>query len=140
VARVDRFGDLAFDLEPGQEGLEEGATRRVEALAHGERRCEHRDGGMGQQPEDAVGRRRQLRVVVVHRVAACGVGERSLRGRRGHLLRAEDRRLRLAAAGTGDVLAHDGASTHGRAGEHDAEAVDQAAFGLDDRLLRDAFE
>ena len=55
----------------------------AEALSDRERRRQRRHGRMREQPEDAVGRRRKLRVVVVHRVPARAVGERRLRrGRR----------------------------------------------------------
>src|SRR5207245_4348277 len=46
VARVDRLGDFAFDLESGEEGLEKGTARYTEPFADGERGGEHRHGGM----------------------------------------------------------------------------------------------
>ena len=94
---------------------------------------------MRQQPEHAVGGRRQLRIVVVHRVAARGVRERRLRGRRRHQFRPEQGGFRTRSARL-DVLADDRASVHGRAGEDDAEPVDQAAFGFDDRFVGYAVE
>ena len=93
MARVDRLGDFAFDLESGEEGLEEGTARHTEPFADGQRGGEHRHGRMRQQSEHAIRSGGELRVVVVHRMAARRVGERGLRGRSGRFPRAEDRRV-----------------------------------------------
>ena len=71
-----RFRDLALDLESGEERLEEGLP---------EIRCRSpiasaaASGGIvgwGQQAEDPIGARRELRVVPVQRVAGRPVEER----------------------------------------------------------------
>src|SRR2546425_2061770 len=94
---------------------------------------------MREQAEHATGRRRQLRVVVVHRMAARGVRERRLRGGRAHLLGTEDCPLASTAAHF-HVLTHDRASVDGRAGEYHTAAIDEAPFRLGDSLVGDVVE
>ena len=76
VVGMDRLGDLALDLEAGQEGFEELPPVTPLPLADRQRRGQRRHRRMRQQPEDAVGARRQLRVVPVERVAARAVEQR----------------------------------------------------------------
>ncbi len=129
VIGVDRFGDLALDFEADQERLEERCARRAQALGNRQRRSQGRDGRVSQQPVGAIGRRRQLRVVEVHRVAARPVDERRQR-HRGHEGSGAEHRRFLPIGDALDVAANDLRPVDGRAREDDAEAVDQAALGL----------
>ena len=79
VLRIDRLGDFAFDLEADEKRLEKRGARCAPALGDGQRRRERRHRGMRQQAERAIGRRRELRVVVVHRMAARRVEQRGMR-------------------------------------------------------------
>ena len=79
VMRMDRLGDLALDLEAGEKRLEELRARDALPFAEGQRRRQRRHRRMRQQAEDAIGARRQLRVVEVQRVAAGAVQERRRR-------------------------------------------------------------
>ena len=83
VIRVDRLGDLALHLEANQKRFEERRARRADAFGDGEGRHERRKRRMRQQAIGAIGRGRQLRIVVVHRVPAGAVGQRGV-GRRRH--------------------------------------------------------
>ena len=89
VLRVDRLGDLALDFEADEKRLEERRARRVLPFGDGQRGGQRRHGRVRQQPERPIGRRRQLRVVVVHGVAARRVEQRGVRGRRHEAAGAE---------------------------------------------------
>src|SRR4029079_2199753 len=79
VIGMDRFGDLALDLEAREERLEQLLARRARALAEGERGDERRYCRVREQAEDPVRARGELRVVPVERVAARAVDERRAR-------------------------------------------------------------
>ena len=96
VVGMDRFGHLAFDLEADEKRFEELRARDAEPFADREARRQRRNRRMRQQPEDAIGRRRELRVVEVQRVAGRAVDQRRRRGARATGFAAEDRRTVLA--------------------------------------------
>ena len=125
VIGVDGLGDLALDLEPDEKRLEKRARPDAfEPFGDGERGGERRHGRVRQQAEGAVRRRRELRVVVVHRVAARAVDERGrCAARRCDLLRSENRRPRFARS---DALMYSRAIALPRtvgAGQHHTKAV-----------------
>ncbi len=133
VARADRLGNLALDLEARQKRLEELRARDPARLADGERRDERRHRRVRQQTEDTVGARRELRVVPVERMAARAVHERRRR-------RTGLERPRPEHGGVGALIRalhvriQDRAGVLRRAREQHAEAVDDAAFGDRDRV------
>ena len=139
MIRVNRLGDLALDLEARQERLEEPRAADSLRLADGERGDERRHGRVRQQAEDSVRAGRELRVVPVEGVAAGAVDERG-RGRAGlERLRTEHRggRTRIGAL---HVLVENAARVLRRAREHDAQAVDDAAFADRDGVFGEVGE
>ena len=79
---MDGLGDLALHLEADQERLEEFGPGGALPLGDREARGQRRHRGMGEQPEDPVGRVRELRVVEVGRMTRRSVGARRQRSRR----------------------------------------------------------
>ena len=68
--------------KPTRNASRNAAPERVLPFGDRQRGGERGHRRVRQQPERAIGRRRQLRVVVVHRVAARGVEQGGMRGRR----------------------------------------------------------
>ena len=131
VVGLDRFGDLALDLEAGQEGFQELRPGDSELLPGGERRRERRHRRMRQEAEDPVRRARELRVVVIERVPRRRVCER--REPRGSLHRVAPEHGGLRPARALSQLTADDAARLGRAaGQDHRAAVDQAAPALAD--------
>ena len=71
VRGIDGLRHLAFDFEADEIRLDELPPRNAEPFAHRETRRERRNRRVRQQPEDAIGRRRKLRVIEIERVP-CG--------------------------------------------------------------------
>ena len=136
---MNRLGDLAFDLEADQERLEKFPARYALALADGKRGCKRRHGRMRQQPEDAIGARRQLRIVPVERVAARAVQQRRRR-RAGTECRRTERRGLGEAVRLVHICAQDTACLLRGAGQHHPKAVDDAALSDVNRLGRKSGE
>src|SRR4051812_39578735 len=80
VARIDRVRDAALDLDAEDVGEQQFLPRDALAFADGEHGGEHRGRRMRQQSVDGFFRGRELRVIVIHRVAGCAVGERRFSG------------------------------------------------------------
>ena len=75
VARVDRLGDLALDLDAEMVGEHDVAAVGARRLADGERGRQRRRGRMRQEAVDAVRRDGELGVVIVVGMDADAVGE-----------------------------------------------------------------
>ena len=139
VIRMDRLGDLALDLEAGQERLEQLLARHARALAERERGDERRYRRVREQAEDPVRARRELRVVPVERVAARAVDESCVRRARLERLRSEHGRV-VPRVGAFDMRVHDLARGLRRAREQHAEPVDDAALRDRDGFGRESGE
>ena len=140
VTGMNRLGDLAFDLEAGQERLEKFPARHALALADGERGRKRRHGRVRQQPEDAVGARRELRIVPVERVAARAVQQR--RRRRAGAECARDRTpwLRRGRPSRARRRAGCWPASCVEPGQHHAKPVDDAALRRWQPLRREMLE
>ena len=134
---MDRLGDLALHLEAGQKRLEELAAPDTRcALADRERRRQRRHRRMRQQAEDAIGARRQLRVVPVERVAAVPLSSAADAALVRNGVRGERPSTPVARRRSAYVVAQDARPGRGRAGEHDAKTVDDAALAHRNRIRR----
>ena len=140
VARVDRFGDLALHLETEEEGFEQRGAARPDPLPHREAGRERRDGGVREQPEDAVRSVRELRVVEVHRVPRRAVRPRRERRRRPQRrIAPENARFRRPSL-LGEQVANQARTGLGGPGEHHADAVGNAAPAFDEQRLGQVLE
>ena len=129
VIRIDRLGDLALDFEADEERFQKCPAGEPHPLADRKRRGERGQRRMGEQSKRAIGRCRQLRVVIVHRVPACAVGERRKRDRRHEPLGPERSRFFLVRHRF-HVFADNGAAANRRPSQDHADAVDDAPLGL----------
>ncbi len=132
---MNSLGDLAFDLEADQERLEKFPPCYALALADGKRGCQRRHGRMRQQPEDAIGARRQLGIVPVERVAARAV-QQGGRRRTGTERRGTERRGLGEAVRLVHVCAQNTGCVLHRARQHHAKRIDNAALPCANGLSR----
>ena len=132
VARGDRLGDLALDLDAEVIGEHEVPPGGFTQLGDGEGRRQRRRGRMGEQAIDAVLGHRELGVVIVVGVDADAVGEGG-EARRHLAAAADDRGGALGQAEIVEVLAHQLAALGDRARQRQAEAVEDGLLAEVDR-------